>query len=101
MDIQTPAARSTDPHTSHAAADAITAGGKRHRQMLDTVQVVRAHPGLTSAELARMGLAERLGLDRYQIARRLPEAETAGHVTRGRSQRDIFTGRPGVTWWPA
>ncbi|WP_018935673.1 MULTISPECIES: MarR family transcriptional regulator [unclassified Thioalkalivibrio] len=100
MRIETPASRPTDPGTSAVAEREITASGKRHQQMLATVDLLRCHPGLTSSELSRTRTAESMGLDRYMIARRLPDAETAGLVERGPSRRDVMTHRTGVTWWP-
>jgi len=56
---------------------------------------VALHPGRTSAQLAGC-----CSLDRYQIARRLPEAEQAGDVHR-RPPASLEPGsRPAYTWWP-
>jgi DNA-binding MarR family transcriptional regulator len=57
------------------------------------LDAVRRWPGLASIELAN-----RLSLDRYQVARRLPELESAGLVSKGEPHQ---TGkRRGVSWWP-
>ncbi|MCG5538973.1 hypothetical protein [Halorhodospira sp. 9622] len=96
MDVQTPATRKHDPDSSHEAEEVVTASGRRAAQQRQAAEAVRAHPGVTSAELAR-----RSGLDRYMLGRRLPECETAGTVVRGSQVRDPQTGRTGVSWWPA
>lgn len=93
--IETPAARSTDPATSHLAADTITASGQRHAQLVQTIQAVEQHPGLTSYELS-----VRTGLDRYMLARRLPEAVTAGRVVKGGARECTVTRHKATLWWP-
>ncbi|MES1926546.1 MarR family transcriptional regulator [Salinisphaera sp. T31B1] len=118
--IETPAARASDPHTSHAAADAMTASGwRRHHQDIVTA-AVRLSPGSTSAELS--AVCERrsltvarivydktwpnrdeeasVRLDRWQIARRLPEAETAEDIRRGEARKCSIKERKSLTWWP-
>jgi hypothetical protein len=89
----TPRARATDPETSHEAADAIKVSGRLASQQGIVLKAVRAFPGLTSAELAM-----HCALDRYSVARRLPELEAARQVRKG--ERRVFRGRPGVTWLP-
>lgn len=93
--IETPAARNTDPQTSHLAADAITASGERHAQLVQAIHVVEKYPGLTSYELS-----VRTGLDRYMLARRLPEAVTAGRVVKGGARECTVTRHKATIWWP-
>ena len=57
---------------------------------------VRAFPGRTSFELA---LAT--DLDRYMLARRLPECETGRAVKRGEPKRCSVTGKLAMTWYAA
>lgn len=73
--VETPAARASDPQSSHEAAAVHTATGKRAAQQARALEAVRAFPERTSAEIA-----SRAGLDRYELARRLPEIRTAGFV---------------------
>ena len=94
--IETPAARSTDPDTSHAAADHVTENGSRDRQRRITAATVAMHPGSTARELAM-----HCELDRYDIGRRLSECETAGDVRRGDARRCSQTGRQAIQWYPA
>lgn len=89
-----PRARNSDPSSSHAAAAAI-ASVLGHQQAQATAAVI-ANPGRTSSELA-----EECGQDRYTLARRLPECARKGRIRRGPIRNDHYTGRPGVTWWPA
>jgi DNA-binding MarR family transcriptional regulator len=91
-----PAARRTDPSSSHAAASYVAAAGIASEQQRRALAAVKALPGRTSAELAR-----EQGLDRYMLARRLPELLKDGAVIRRDPRPDIYTGRPSVTWWPA
>lgn len=91
--IQTPIARATDPAPSHEAAEHMNASGKRKKQQMAALDMVRRHPGLTADELADFG-----PLDRYQLNRRLPEIETAGLVERAAARPSRITGRNAATW---
>lgn len=93
--VETPAARASDPITSHLAAEEVTASGKRSQQQAQAVAAVRAWPGCTSFELAMKS-----DLDRYALARRLPEVVLAGLVRKGEPKRCDVTGRLALTWWP-
>lgn len=73
--VETPAARATDPVSSVEAAEQVTTSGVRFDQQRRALAAVRAFPGRTSHELA-----EAAGIDRYELARRLPEVRTAGLV---------------------
>lgn len=95
---ETPASRSSDPKTSHAAEAEHTASGKRAAQQRQAADAVRQWPGRTSSELARLS-----GMDRHALGRRLPEIEAGegpGQVVRAGERRDPETGRSGVRWWP-
>lgn len=94
LDIQTPAARSNDPESSHAAADEVTKSGVRHCQMALVVDLVHKTNGKTSRELASVH-----NQDRHMVARRLSEAETAGEVIKGNSRVCMIGHRKAVTWW--
>lgn len=72
-----PRARRTDPDSSHVAADRAKRSGAIGAQATTTFIAVRAYPGLTSKQLAGV-----CPLDRYQVARRLPELERRGLVRR-------------------
>lgn len=93
--VETPIARNTDPDTSHEAAAEITASGVRGEQQAQTIAAVRAFPGCTMQELA-----EKTGHDRYMLARRISECETAGAVRRGAKRTCEVTGRKAEEWWP-
>ena len=93
--LGTPIARRKDPSSSHRAASEVTASGKRRSQMSEVLLLVNRHPGKTSLELSCIG-----DLDRYVIARRLPELETGRLIRRG-GQRICTEGkRTAVTWFP-
>ena len=94
LNIQTPAARSGDPESSHAAADEVTKSGARQYQMALVVDLVHKTNGKTSRELAALH-----DQDRYMVARRLSEAETAGEVMKGDIRICEIGKRKAVTWW--
>jgi len=91
--IQTPAARRDDPESSHLAAEHVTATGLRRSQQQRTLEAVRANPGKTSAELAAI-----TGLDRFMLARRLPELEPLW-VAKGVMVTCTVTRRRAHCWW--
>lgn len=93
-DVRTPAARATDPETSHLAAEIMTKSGVRAHQQRQVLSALREWPGRTSAELA-----SNAGMDRYAVARRLPELVPL-FAFRGGSRACAVSGRPAVTWWP-
>lgn len=88
-------ARHDDPESSHEAARKVTASGKasdRRRMLLNSV---REFPGETSAELA-----QRLNMDRVEVARRLPDMrDRLQLVSNGRKRRCRVTGADhSLTW---
>ena len=88
------AARKTDPATSHKAAQFMESSGTAASQRAKAAKLVETYPGLTSRELG--ALSE--DLDRYDLARRLPEIE---HVLVKRGpERQQPNGRSAATWWP-
>ncbi len=91
--LNTPAARTTDPISSHIAARGITVSGIRGSQARIALEAVMENPHRTSFELS-----EACYLDRYQVARRLPELEEAGFVEKGIIRRCRVSGRHAVTW---
>jgi DNA-binding MarR family transcriptional regulator len=74
---QPPMARRTDPLSSHAAADRMQESGAAESQRRKALEAVKEYPGSTSKELA-----ERCHLDRYMLARRLPELSRMGLIVR-------------------
>jgi hypothetical protein len=95
VNVQTPAARSTDPNSSHDAEAHINATGVRKRHQIMTAAAVKTFPGLTSLEIS-----EKAHICRYLLARRLPECVTAGTVIRGQERRCSVSGRLATTWHP-
>lgn len=94
LNIETPAAKGRDPETSHLAAEAITKSGARQAQIVRVVDMVHKSNGMTSRELA-----SEHGEDRYMVARRLSEAETAQEVEKGPARICAIGKRQAVTWW--
>lgn len=93
--VHTPAARNSDPESSHLAAEHVTRSGKRGQQQTQATAAVRSFPGCTSFELAL-----KTDIDRYTLARRLPECVTAGSVRKGEQRTCSITGRQALTWFP-
>ena len=91
--VETPIARNTDPITSHLAAEHVTKSGARAHQNAQVAAAVRAFPGKTGFELAMASQ-----IDRYVVARRLPECERAGLVHREGARKCGVTGRMALTW---
>ncbi len=89
-------ARNADPSSSHEAAEHVVSSGLQAQQHSLAASAVRKHPGLTSLELARA-----TGLDRFMLARRLPELQRNGLIVRGIVRKcSASNGRSGVTWFP-
>jgi hypothetical protein len=85
--------RRSDPVTSRLAAEEITRSGRRAIQRQAVLALVQKYPGCTSLELARHS-----GMDRYTLARRLPELEHEGAVKKCGQKVCSVGQRPAVTW---
>ena len=88
-------ARTSDISTSHEAAVHVVSSGLQAIQQERAAGAVKAHPGLTSMELAKA-----MGHDRYMLARRLPELLADGRAWRGPKKPCEVSGRSACTWWP-
>lgn len=107
---ETPAARNTDPETSHKAVEAILESGLRATNQQKVLEAVRRLPGLTYVELAKQ-----CGLEKHEVMKRLNDLKggivmlKSGSIERPRlvvkgEARSYFDGRQTrscVTWWPA
>lgn len=93
-----PRARRTDPSSSHAAAAHVSRAGIARRQCGQVLAALKNYKHRTSNELAVAS-----GLDRYVVARRLPELRKKGLVRCSgiRMRQDRHSGRQAMTWWPA
>lgn len=112
MSIQTPAARVTDPDTSHEAAEGINKGGVRSEQQIAVLRLVEWFPGHTAGELSReatcghswcVGFFSALPDDRdacyFAIQRRVSELEPQ-FVRREESRVCSVRGTKQTTLWP-
>lgn len=99
MSIQTPAARATDPETSHEAAESITASGERRRQQVRVLALIVASPGCTAGELAEVAAEWDVGVDYFAIQRRVSELEPQ-FVRRGESRTCSVRRTKQTTIWP-
>lgn len=91
----TPAARNTDPVSSHLAATEVTVSGEREAQIMQVAMEVKNYIGYTSRELANI-----TGLDRYMLARRLSDAEKQSLVKKGPQRKCSIADRMAITWYP-
>jgi hypothetical protein len=90
FDFPKPRSRRKDPASSKRAEDQMRKSGTLRGQALIAFDLVKQFPGRTSKELAGLGT-----LDRYQLAKRLPELREMGHV------RSTQFGKEDQRWWAA
>lgn len=90
FNFERPRSRRKDPPSSKRAEDQIRKSGAMTGQRLIAFDLVKQFPGRTSKELAGLGT-----LDRYQLARRLPELLSMGKV------RATQFGKEDQKWWAA
>lgn len=93
--------RRTDPETSHEAARHVEQSGQAAAHAALVLNAVRTWPGRTSAELAEnIRVAWKVDWPnvRHEVARRLPELVSAGHVRRSTPRKCEATGRRSMTW---
>ena len=83
-------ARATDHDSSHAAMDKLESSGKAQVQRELVLRLVQRWPGMSSAQLARLG-----EVDRHLVARRLPELRSDGRI------KAMKPAGKEITWWPA
>ena len=83
------ASRKTDPPSRFRAAREIEKSGVLRGQRLIALNLVKQYPGKTSKELSQLGT-----LDRYQLARRLPELALEKLIKRTEHQAED------CRWWP-
>ena len=87
-------ARRADPLSSKLAAEEITESGLRDAQKSQVLYHLRAcAEPVTSMELAHKGQ-----LDRYVVARRLPDLEKDGLVIKVAMRSCGVSGRQAITW---
>lgn len=84
-------ARNTDPVTSHLAAATVYQFAGNHIEQI--VSALHQFGPMTADEIAT-----RTSLDKYQICRRLPEAEKAGMVKATEILRHTKSGRAARVW---
>ena len=87
-----PVSRRTDPVSSSLAEIEVSRRARGEQQRAVLFAVIE-NPGCTSMELSVA-----CGLDRYQVARRLPELEKVGLVRKGPIGMCQVSGRKAVTW---
>lgn len=97
--IQTQAARNSDPISSHMAADEVTTTGKRQTHIRILSEIVANNPGMTSAEIAFMVSDKHPDLNRHEVARRLADGK-GGALRQGVSRKCRRSNRMCITWWP-
>lgn len=89
-----------DPATSRAAALDIEVNGSAEIHRMMCLDAVHEWPGHTSAEISGLLISRGHKLDRWQVARRLPELMPRA-VFQGKPRACAVTRRQCVTWWPS
>ncbi len=89
-----PLAAAADPISSHLAAAELTSSGRRASQKAEIVAWLRTQ----ERPLTSMEITHAADLDRYMVARRLPDLERDGFVERGPMRVCTASGRPAITW---
>lgn len=79
--------------TSKKAAEKLVDSGNHKAQMEIVLIHLRENPGVTSLELA-----ERAGMDRYVVARRLPDLLKQGLVRQCAARKCRIGGSSAMTW---
>jgi len=93
MNIQTPAAKNTDPITSHMAVDEVNGSGKRITNQQIVLDALRLMNGSTGAEIAKES-----GLEVHEVRRRLNDL--AGlFASQGSHRKCKVANRVVQTWW--
>ncbi len=99
MSYSNPIAHAQDPASSHEAAREHTESGRRDTHCSIVLDAVRAHPGLTSAELVE----HCVGLDSAEVLtevrRRLTDLKDAGLILRRQPRVCTISKRKVETWW--
>jgi hypothetical protein len=104
--VRNPISRHGDPSTSFEAEETITRNGTRETQAARVLFLLQRYPGTTSAELAYESCVGDnadtwdWSMDRYVVARRLPELEFLGRVKRGSARTCRVTGNRALVWYP-
>jgi hypothetical protein len=88
-----PLARHTDPDSSRQAAAELVKSGRHKTQKQRVYEALRRFPNCTSAELAAGS-----GLDRFMVARRLPDLAEEGRAIQGNEKFCTVTEKNCVTW---
>lgn len=87
-----PRARRSDPSTSHEAAAMATGLAAQHQQRV--LHAMRAAGEPVGAEQ----IAERTGMDAYQVRKRLVELQRAGLIALTGAERPTKSGRRERVW---
>jgi DNA-binding MarR family transcriptional regulator len=89
LNFEAPRSRHKDPASSRRAEDQMRRSGALKGQRLIALDLVKQFPGRSSKVLAGLGT-----LDRYQLARRLPELVAMGYVKVTQHEAED------QKWWP-
>jgi len=85
--------RWNDPVSSFSAARELVESGHHGKQCTGVLLALVDNPGTTSMELSVI-----MGVDRHLVARRLPDLEKGGVVTRGTLRKCTVGERLATTW---
>lgn len=90
--FEPPRARRTDPETSHSAAAQAKQLAAAHQSMI--LEAMRDADSAIGAEQ----IAERIGLQAYQVRKRLPELQDQHRIELAPGERKTSSGRAERLW---
>lgn len=98
-----PKSRKTDAVSSHEAAATLKESGAWKSQQVEVLEAMKRIAG-SGRHVSSKEIAERCGLDRHMVAKRLPELKDAGLIGwTGKASSDLeycpFSRRRVVKWW--
>ena len=96
-----PAARNTDPETSHKAEQILTFSGKRVTRQHYVLYCVARHPGKTSNDYFHLYIKQAFPLTDYAAwSSRFTECRNADLLYNQKAKTSEFTKSAGITWHP-
>lgn len=95
-----PLARTKDPRSSHEAGRKLTESGQRSTGKALVLQSLRLLVGENGVPLTSAELAEKAGLDRYMVARRLPDLRRDGWAQKCEERICTVSRYLALTWRP-
>ncbi len=94
-----PAARTTDPITSHQAANEVRRNGQAKSDADEIYRVLSVHYGMTAGEIAAKLGGNEKNWTNVRVTRRTCEMEEEGRIRRGPARECRAKWRRMISWW--